>query len=61
MHPVLKAALDNPRMPGAYGSDPGDIGYNNHNSGGVAVDTYMRAQLRRWDGPEPANDNKRSS
>lgn len=56
MHPVLKAALDNPRLPGAYGSDPSDIGYNNDQSSAIGVDAFIRMQLTRWDG-KASNDN----
>lgn len=62
MHPVLKAAIDKPRFAGPYGSDPHDIGFNNHLGGfAMATDSYMKAQLTRWDGRRAANDNTKIS
>lgn len=59
MHPVLKNALDNPRMPGPYGSDKGDNGFES--IGVRGIDTYIKTNMRGWwfteNRLQHANDN----
>jgi hypothetical protein len=53
MHPTLQNAIDNPRFARPYGSDPRDIAYNNHESGSMAVDRFVKrmfASVRRRPG-----------
>jgi hypothetical protein len=53
MHPVLKAAIESPRLPRPYGSEPGENGFGHHNV--VAVDTFIKRRSVRVE--RPANDN----
>ena len=54
MHPVLKNAIENPRIAQPYGSDPGDIGYSGEM--GFACDRFIKANIAKWS-PKAANDN----
>jgi hypothetical protein len=51
MHPVLKNAIDNPRMPEPYGADKGDYGFDV--IGVRGVDWYIKRNLSLW----ASNDN----
>jgi hypothetical protein len=57
MHPVLKAAIENPRMPRPYGFDREDRGWG-FDVTCIPVDVYMRKhQHRTGTDFKPANDN----
>jgi hypothetical protein len=46
MHPVLQAAIDNPRFARPYGSDRGDNGFST--IGVRSVDTYIKQNNVGW-------------
>lgn len=59
MHPVLKAAIDRPRLPRPYGAGHEDNLFGQGFGEIQPVDVFMKRNDARWNNRTHANDNSR--